>query len=292
MSPMDGMIDAERPLGSAATSATFSVSSRDGTRIGYRRLGSGPDVLVVHGAMETSESHTELAEELANDFTVCLMDRRGRGLSGPFAANYCLAREVEDVEAVLSATGAERVFGVSAGAVVSLATARTIRQVKKLAIWEPPLSIRGSVAVDWVAEFDRKVAQGDLVGALAIATRGSQLFGARIPNWLLKIMIRVMAREMIALTPTFHYDAQLVIETLDRWGDFRDIRAEVLLMGGGKSPAYLKTALDALQRVLPDAQRVVFPKLNHGGSGNGNRGGRPTVVANTLKGFFSSQLTL
>jgi hypothetical protein len=107
-----------------------------------------------------------------------------------------------------------------------------------------------------------------------------------MPKWLLKIMIRLMAREMIALTPTFHYDAQIVIETLDRWEDFRDVRAEVLLLGGGKSPAYLKTALDALQRVIPDARLVVFPKLNHGGSGNKNRAGQPTVVANALQAFF------
>jgi pimeloyl-ACP methyl ester carboxylesterase len=285
MSTMEKMIVAEAAL-KATSTAAVSVFSRDGTRIGCRRFGSGPDVLIVHGAMETSESHTELAELLANDFTVWLPDRRGRGLSGPFAADYCLAREVEDVEAVLSAVGAERVFGVSAGAVVSLAAARTLQQVKKLAIWEPPLSINGSLNLDWMSQFDRSIAVGNLVEALAIATKATQPFANRIPNWLLKAMIRLMARDMITIAPTFHYDARLVAETADRWEDFGDVQAEVLIMGGGKSPAYLKVALDALEGILPRARRVVFPKLNHGGSGNRNRAGQPTLVADMLKAFF------
>ncbi len=63
-------------------------------------------------------------------------------------------------------------------------------------------------------------------------------------------------------------------------------KAESLLRGG-RSPAYLKTALDVLERVLPHAERVEFPKLNHGGSGNRNRGGDPPLVAGTLRDFFA-----
>ena len=47
-----------------------SVVSRDGTTIGYRRLGAGPGVIMLHGAMESSQSHFELAEALADAYTV------------------------------------------------------------------------------------------------------------------------------------------------------------------------------------------------------------------------------
>src|SRR2546430_6066693 len=64
----------------AEPSVTGSVISRDGTAIGYRQLGHGPGLVVLHGAMESSQSHVQLAEELADGFSVYLPDRCGRGL--------------------------------------------------------------------------------------------------------------------------------------------------------------------------------------------------------------------
>ncbi len=76
-------------------------------------------------------------------------------------------------------------------------------------------------------------------------------------------------------------------ETLER---FRAVQTEVLLLGGSKSPAYLKIALDALEKVLPHVQRIEFPGLNHGGSSDAsstNRGGKPEQVAQALRQFFA-----
>jgi pimeloyl-ACP methyl ester carboxylesterase len=64
---------------------TGSVLSKDGTRIGYLRVGQGPAVVLLHGSNESARSHTQLALALADAFTVYLPDRRGRGLSGPTA---------------------------------------------------------------------------------------------------------------------------------------------------------------------------------------------------------------
>src|SRR5712691_12515722 len=92
---------------------TGSVTSQDGTTIGYRQLGHGPGVVLVHGAMESAQSHMQLAEALADAFTVYVPDRRGRGLSGPYGKDYGLQKEVEDMDALLTKTGAHNVFGVS-----------------------------------------------------------------------------------------------------------------------------------------------------------------------------------
>ncbi len=89
---------------------------------------------------------------------------------------------------------------------------------------------------------------------------------------------------MLALT--LHYDFQLVIEMAEKLESFKDIRAEVLLLGGSKSPAYFRVALDALEKVLPHVTRIEFPGLGHGGSGNTNRGGKPQQVAQELRKFF------
>ena len=41
------------------------------------------------------------------------------------------------------------------------------------------------------------------------------------------------------------------------------------------------------ERVLPNATRIEFSGLNHGASGNTNRGGKPERVAQELRRFFA-----
>ena len=72
------------------TFTTCSVTSRDGTTIGYRQVGSGPGLILLHGGMQSSRSFTNLAAALSDAFTVYVPDRRGRGLSGPHGENYGL----------------------------------------------------------------------------------------------------------------------------------------------------------------------------------------------------------
>jgi pimeloyl-ACP methyl ester carboxylesterase len=71
------------------------VTSRDGTPIGYLRTGRGPAVVILHGSMESARSHTLLARALADDFTVYLPDRRGRGMSGPHRPDHGVRTEVK-----------------------------------------------------------------------------------------------------------------------------------------------------------------------------------------------------
>jgi uncharacterized protein (DUF2336 family) len=91
---------------------------------------------------------------------------------------------------------------------------------------------------------------------------------------------------MRMLAPTLHYDFQLVIEMDGALESFRAVRAEVLLLGGSRSPAYLKAALDALAKVLPQVSRVEFSGLGHEASGNADRRGHPARVALELRRFF------
>lgn len=58
-----------------------SVASRDGTTIGYRQVGSGPALILLHGSMSSGAHHVELARLLSDTFTVFVPDRRGRALS-------------------------------------------------------------------------------------------------------------------------------------------------------------------------------------------------------------------
>ena len=126
-------------IGTSMTSGR--VTSRDGTPIGYLKTGRGPAVVIMHGSMESARSHTLLARALADDFTVYLPDRRGRGLSGPHRPDHSVRTEVEDLQAVLAESGAQLVFGVSAGGLVVLEAARTLPGIRMIAVYEPALAM-------------------------------------------------------------------------------------------------------------------------------------------------------
>src|SRR5258707_785889 len=86
---------------------TATVTSADGTTIAYDTVGSGPAVILVGGAFQYRSFDprtTEIARALADRFTVYHYDRRGRGDSGD-TPPYAVAREVEDIAALIEAAG-------------------------------------------------------------------------------------------------------------------------------------------------------------------------------------------
>jgi pimeloyl-ACP methyl ester carboxylesterase len=70
-----------------------TVRSADGTTIGYRQLGRGAGVILLHGGMKTSQDFMTLAAALSDAFTVYVVDRRGRGLSGPIGDGFSVDKE-------------------------------------------------------------------------------------------------------------------------------------------------------------------------------------------------------
>lgn len=280
---------------------TGNVTSRDGTTIGYRQIGRGPGFVVLHGTVESSQSHIELAEALADTFTVYVPDRRGRGISGPFGDGYSVQREIEDLDALLTKTGAHYVLGVSSGALIALQAALLLPAIHKAVIFEPPLPLDPSWSVEWEGRYDKEIAEGKTAAALVTAMLGAQMgppIFQSMPRWLLEWITRTMMRRedrrakagdvtMRMLAPTHHYDAVIALGARDALESFAVIRADVLLLGGSKSPGFLKYALGALEKVLPQASRVELPGCNHGATGNANRGGKPKLVAAELRRFLA-----
>ncbi len=280
---------------------TGYVTSKDGTRIGYRQLGHGPAVVIVHGSMSTGQYHTQLAEALADAFTVYLPDRRGFGLSDPFSEDDGIQKDVEDLDALLSETGAHNVFGVSAGGIICLKATLRLPAIHKLAIYEPPLFTNRAAPTAMMMRNDQEMAQGKVAAALTTAMKGaplmSEIFSA-MPRWLLEFMTeRMMSYEdkkgsvdyasFRELAPTLHHDGRVIIEMSGQQESLPAIRAEVLLLGGSKSTAFLKAGLDSVAKVLPHARRFEFPGLDHSASWNKDLRGQPDVVAQELRRFFA-----
>jgi pimeloyl-ACP methyl ester carboxylesterase len=274
------------------------VHSADGTTIGYYRMGHGPALILLHGAGQSSGNLSRLAAALAGAFTCYVPDRRGRGRSGPYG-NYCgLRTEIEDLSAVLEASGAHYVFGLSSGAVIAIETALARPDITRLALYEPPLSFDGVVHGTWAARYERELDAGNPGAALATVLKATADRTAfrYVPRFLiagaLNLAIKLTAsrpappgtmspRELI---PTVRYDAQTVRDAAGPLERFSRLSCEALLLGGSKSARDLTASLDGLSRVLPQAKRVVLRGAGHTAPDNSRQ---PDRVAAELRAFFS-----
>lgn len=269
--------------------------------IAYRQFGSGPGLVILHGMMETSADHIDLAQRLATRFTVYLPDRRGFGdnRTQDFAAD--LDAEARDLEQLLEATGARAVMGISVGALISMRAMLNPTLLQAAVIFEPPLSIDGSAPLAWIADAKEHLARGDRIGAMVSAMVGARMGPPafeKMPFWLLKLITRMFVRigganspaPYVELAPTLAHDADLVLEAAGAAPDYADCTAPVLLLGADGSPDYFRAALDHLDGVLPTVTRVILKGRDHQVTGNRNRGGDPDAVAAEVAPFLQCAL--
>lgn len=274
------------------------VRSADGTTIGYYRAGKGPAVILLHGAAQSADNLRTLAGDLSDRFSVFVPDRRGRGRSGAYADFRGLQTEIEDLFALLDASGAHRVFGLSAGAVIAIETARLRPDIAKLALYEPPLSFDGVVHGEWLPEYERRLDEGRPGAALAAVLKGTadrgpvRLVPALLLGGIFDLAIKRTAGRPVPagtvsprdLIPTVRFDARTVREAAGALERFATLSCEVLLLGGSRSARNLQASLDGLSAVLPHARKVVIRGVGHTAADNG---GQPRRVAAELGRFFS-----
>jgi pimeloyl-ACP methyl ester carboxylesterase len=288
----------------APPSSLQTVVSADGTEIGYELRGSGPVVVLVQGAMGTAYNFRDLADALAPRLTVVLPDRRGRGSSGEGRSPYGLRREVEDLDAVVRATGAEGVFGLSSGAVIALWASLGIPAVRSLAVYEPPLFADAAALPSRdLDRFDRAIADGRVATALVAGMKVGQ-FAPKIldavPTPLLSWFVGLGLRREATHPPTGYApmadlgralanDFALLREVTGRTQELADLSVPVLALGGAKSQPYLKRSVDLLVATVPGAQRVELAGLDHGSAWNADRRGKPAAVAAELVRWFTAR---
>jgi pimeloyl-ACP methyl ester carboxylesterase len=280
--------DAEKEIQSSTEFSISHLTSMDGTTIGYRQIGSGPGLIVLHGGARASHHYLRLAELLADSYTVYLPDRRGRGLSGPRGENYSVKREIEDLRVLLQKTNARMLFGHSAGGFIALEAALAL-PIEKLALYEPAVSIDGSVDFAWIIPLEKALARNDGAAGFVHLAKGLHLnWMSELPFWFWYPLARLMlrdeeGRDMVSLVPTIVWEAKEIKRLDSTYERYRSIAADTLLIDGSKSPGYLRNILPTLARTIPHAQHLELAGLNH----NAPDQDAPELVACELKRFFS-----
>jgi pimeloyl-ACP methyl ester carboxylesterase len=262
-----------------------TVLSKDGTRIAFDRVGKGPAVILVDGALcyRASGPAGPLAALLAGRFTVYTYDRRGRGDSGD-TGPYAVGREVEDLQALIDAAGGSAyVYGISSGAALALEAASRLGGIRKLALYEAPFIVddtRDPLPGDFLARLNDLVARDRRGDAVRLFMKF-----VGVPGFVIAIM-RFMPpwSKLTAVAHTLPYDITIVKDyqtgrplPSGRWSS---VAAPVLVMDGGKSPAWMRNATRALAAAIPGAEYRTLAGQTHML--------KPDVLLPELLEFFSA----
>ena len=245
------------------------VTSKDGTRIGYSVVGAGPAIVLVDGALcwRSSGPSGPLAEQLKDRFTVYTYDRRGRGESGDVKP-YAIAREVEDLDAVIDAAGGTAaVYAISSGVPLSLAAADTLdgSKITKMVLYEAPLYTDQTRIADptYVPRMTRFINAGNHAGAIRLFMRNVGVPGFGI----LMMQLMGIIRKLAAVATTLAYDTALCspywTSSPPPRGTWSHVAMPVLNIGGGRSDAWMQNAQVAISKVLPNAMHKTLPGQNH-----------------------------
>ncbi|GAA2086560.1 alpha/beta hydrolase [Streptomyces albiaxialis] len=286
------------------------VTSRDGTALAYRatgvgsapeaEAGSGPPVVMVDGALGvgTAPMAASLGVPLRPDFTVVDYDRRGRGRSGD-TPPYAVAREVEDLAALIDAVGGRaHLCGFSSGGALALEAADALpHRVVGLALYEPPFVLdadRPPLPDDFAARVREAVAAGrrdeavtlflteallvppEAVPSIREPAEPPTVEGADgpvpVPTW----------REMEEIAHTLAYDAEILDGRVSGRplpsGSWPHVTAPTLALAGGESEPSAHTAARAVAEAIPGARYRVL-------EGQGHRPA-PRALAPLLRDFF------
>jgi pimeloyl-ACP methyl ester carboxylesterase len=254
------------------------VRSRDGTPIGFELTGSGPPLVLVHGATGARWSFDLLAPHLRDRFTVCAVDRRGRGQSGD-AAEYAIEREFEDLEAVVDSFDEPAgLFGHSYGATAALGAALSAENLSGLVLYEPSPG-HALVPDERVQQLDALVAEGEREQALVETFRLVGLTDEEIehirgaPSWPERVAAAHTVPREIRAEAAFRADA----------GSLRDLGTPVLFLLGEESPEWARASTDELHAALPDATVVILPGQGHAATATA-----PALVAAEIERFLGS----
>jgi pimeloyl-ACP methyl ester carboxylesterase len=235
-------------------------------------------------------------------------------MSGAFGSGYGIQREDEDLAAMVEHTAAECVFGAANGGLFALHGAIGLRQVRRVAAYEPLLLLGGpdeaairrtfttmqqlirggrlgeGIVFSIHQSVDREVRRGHMSSWIGAAVHA---FPPSAGAGLIDLFLRhqgprsgnVAWRELVASLPT---ELDPVLDTEGTLEQYRQLNAQVLLIYGSETDPMFADCAEALQAVLPHSTVLRLPGLNHDSA---QTYGKPDTIAAALRLFFAERTT-
>lgn len=256
--------------------------STDGATIAYEQRGRGTPLVMVHGTTGDRSSMALVAPLLEDDFTLYVMDRRGRGASGDGPA-YSLEREFEDVARLVDLIGGPvDLYGHSYGGLCALGGALMASSVRRLVLYEPAGILGherpGDRGWEIAAAMDERVAAGDPEAALIVfltevmRTTPEAIAEQRLmPAWAHRVgAAHTVPREIRAIRGfSFAPDP------------YRALAVPTLLVHGSDTAPTFIQGIEILDGTLPNTRISVLDGHGH----NANTTG-PDLLAGRVRDFL------
>jgi pimeloyl-ACP methyl ester carboxylesterase len=242
-------------------SERFKVASCDGVEISVQKAGSGPPLLLIHGALLNGAlSWGAVTPKLAEHFTVYAMDRRGRAPSGD-AKEYSIENEADDIVRVVEAIGGPVVvLSHSYGALASLEALDRLDAVSHLILYEPPVALKPRDPAI-VAKLEQALEANDREQLVTVFLRDQ--IGVP-PDVIARMAASPIWPIVLQISPTLPRETQGVNtytpspERLANW------KTPTTLLLGSETVGLLRDAAFFVRDAIPGCRLVILEGQGHG----------------------------
>ena len=243
----------------------FAVPSVEisGLRIAFERVGEGPPLVLVHGALSDCRVWQPQLEALASEFTVVAWDAPGCGHSEDPPESFRLPEYAEVLAGLIAALelSPANVLGHSFGGAVALELAlRHPAAVAKLVVASGYAGWAGSLAA---TEVERRLALAlDVADCLAEGSEPTTmpgLFSAKMPDQAAAALKTIMSEIRPAATRSMAH----ALAEADMRAALPEIEAPTMLIYGDADERSTPIIAQDLHRRIPKSRLVMLPGLGH-----------------------------
>jgi pimeloyl-ACP methyl ester carboxylesterase len=240
------------------------VVRANGLEIGYRRVGEGPPLVLVHGATEDGRAWQPQLEALSDEFTVVAWDEPGAGRSSDVPAGFglpdyasCLAALIEALE-----LGPAHLAGISWGGTVVLELYR-----------HQPGLVATMIMVDTYAGWKGSLPQGEVDARVqaahdALAAPAEEFDPSlAVPGWFAgdppPEFVPLLESMAADARPESLRTALSVMAEADRRDLLPRIAVPTLLVWGEQDARSPLSVARQFEAAIPDTKLVVIPDCGH-----------------------------
>lgn len=242
---------------------TLERADVHGLRIAYRRAGSGPPLMLLHGGLGDSRDWEPQLEGLSDEFTVVAWDAPGAGQSDDPPEGVDGRAFADALAGLVEVLGLGRphLLGLSAGSGFALELWRWHREL-------PASLLLASAYAGWVGSLGAEEASRRKAQVLADADQPPDRW---LPGWLATLftpqtpqhVVDRAARTMSEARPAGTRAMVRAFGDADYRDDLRTVTVPTLLLYGEQDVRAPLRVARAMHELVPHARLVVLPGVGH-----------------------------